>query len=231
MAYQDTPVGFALHRDAISDVVLCCVREVLYLQNLITLESGDSASINDLQASIEARLVFHETTCKILGPIAECCRLGVYMVCYMSHANTWNSSFVPLRLAEKLLALLDITLSSDWWIFRRDLLLWLLLVGASVSNDDACFAEALGSQYQDFIKRVSGEAKTWPDLHEGIAPVQTALGGFIYSQDWVVRRQSIPHWAQLERALSEPTPSELEFTVAEESPPCQRLESNPDIFW
>ncbi|KIX09446.1 uncharacterized protein Z518_00526 [Rhinocladiella mackenziei CBS 650.93] len=200
---QGLPVGFTCHRQVISEDIISCICEIVHLQTLIAAETVDQTTVNDLQTSIESRLIFPESPQQEPGPIAECCRISVYIVCYMSSTSTWNSSFVPLRLAEKLLVMLDESSNGDLWVSRRDLLLWLLLVGVSVSRGQNCFAAALTSQYQRLLTRTAQEAKCWVDVQHSDILLQAVTEGFIYAQHWVAERHTVPEWVQLEKVLAQ----------------------------
>ncbi|KAJ9603315.1 hypothetical protein H2200_012093 [Cladophialophora chaetospira] len=200
-ALPTIPFGFALHEEVISDDVLLCIRTILKLQDITRLNESDFTVIEELQARIEARLVFHEQCCKEVGPIAECCRVAVYIVSYMTNAATWKSSFVPLRLAEKLLSYLERISTRDLWRYRRDLFLWLLLVGASAGRGENCFGVDAATRYQDFIEATTQDVKNWKDVRNGPKTMQNTIKSFIYPEDWVARRHSIPSWTDLENAV------------------------------
>lgn len=198
---QNIPVGFVKHHKVISDEVLVCIGDIVHLQTFGAVETSDHATIFELQASIECSLVFHEQTCRDFGLVSECCRLAAFIVCYMSYKSTWNASFVPLRVSEKLLVYLNMTTHSDLWLSRRDLMLWLLLVGASACKAENCFAGALTSRYEELIKRITHEVKGWTDLQSGPGVLHTAMEGFVYAQLWVSRRCSIGYWTELESTI------------------------------
>ena len=190
-----------MHEEVISDDVLLCVRTILKLQGLARIKGSDFTMIEELQARIEARLVFQEQCCQEFGPIAECCRIAVYIVSYMSNSATWKSAFVPLRLAEKLLAYLEKTSTTDVWRCRRDLFLWLLLVGVSAGRGQNCFAVDLATRYQDFIEDATQDVRNWADLRNGPKALHNTIKSFIYAEGWVVKRRLIPYWNGLERAV------------------------------
>ncbi|KIW27576.1 uncharacterized protein PV07_07305 [Cladophialophora immunda] len=195
------PLGFVLHEQVISGDVLLCIRSLLYLQELVATGTTDREKITDLQTSIQSRLVFHEESCKKIGPIAECCRLAVYIVCYMTSIQTWTSAFVPLRLAEKLLAHLDKSLGTDLWRYRRDLFLWLLLVGMSVGKGRNCFATELATRYQEFIDKAIDDVQKWDELKDGPKVLHNVVERFVYAQEWVAKRHLIPRWTDLEMSV------------------------------
>ncbi|OAP61400.1 hypothetical protein AYL99_03603 [Fonsecaea erecta] len=195
------PLGFVLHEEVISGVVQLCIRNLLYLQELIAAGTADHQKIEGLQISIQSRLVFHEEGCKKVGLIAECCRLAVYIVCYMTNTPTWTSAFVPLRLAEKLLSHLDKSLGTELWRYRRDLFLWLLLVGMSVSKGRNCFATELASRYQEFIDKAIEDVQRWDEFKDGPKALHNVVKQFIYVQDWVAKRHLISRWTDLEMGV------------------------------
>ncbi|KIW70787.1 hypothetical protein, variant [Phialophora macrospora] len=200
-ALPTVPLGFELHEYVISADVLLSIRIILYLQNPPSPGTSDLTMIEDLQARVEARLVFHEKSCKEFGPIAECCRVAVYIVSYISSSTTWKSAFVPLRLAEKLLTYLEKTNRQERWRYRRDLFLWLLLVGASVGKGQNCFAAELASRYQQFIESIRGDVTNWTDLKNGPRALHNMMKSFIYADGWVAKRHLIPSWSDLERTI------------------------------
>jgi hypothetical protein len=167
----------------------------------VASDASNAASNEELQARIEARLVIQEKDCKELGPVAESCRVAVYIVSYMSNSTSWKSAFVPLRLAEKLLNYLGRTVSTDTWRYRRDLFLWLLLVGASVGRGKNCFATELANGFQDLIARVTEDIRNWTDLRNGPKALQNLIKRFIYAEDWIAQRHLLPSWNGLERAV------------------------------
>jgi hypothetical protein len=200
-ALPSLPLGFILHEEVVCADVLLCIRTILRLQILTTSHASDATTIENLQARIEARLVFEEQRCKDAGLIAECCRLAVYIVSYMSNSATWKSAFVPLRLAEKLLDYLEQSITADMWQYRRDLFLWLLLVGASVGRGQNCFATDLEARYEGFIDRTTRHVKDWNELKNGPKALNNVLRKFIYAEDWVAQRHTIPNWTKLEHAV------------------------------
>ncbi len=195
------PLGFALHEELIADDVVQCIRIILKIKDHIGQDNSNFPTIEKIQASIEARLVFREQCGKDFGPIAECCRIAVYIVSYMTSLGTWQSTFVPFRLAEKLLSYLERTKLTEIWRYRRDLLLWLLLVGASAGGGRNCFAVSLATRYRDFLERVRQDVQSWNDLRNGPKVLHNTMKSFLYADDWVANRHWIPAWTELERAV------------------------------
>jgi hypothetical protein len=195
------PLGFELHEEVISADVLLSIRIILELRDLTGSDTSDPTMIEDLQARVEARLVFHEKSCKQFGPIAECCRVAVYIVSYISSTTAWKSAFVPLRLAEKLLTYLEKTNEQNRWRYRRDLFLWLLLVGASVGKGQNCFAAELATRYQHFIEIIREDVTNWTDVKNGPRALHNVMKNFIYAEDWVAKRHLLPGWSDLERTI------------------------------
>ncbi|OCT50478.1 hypothetical protein CLCR_06878 [Cladophialophora carrionii] len=198
IALPPVPLGFELHEEVISPDVLLSVRIILYLQDHTSPSTSNPIMIEDLQARVEARLVFDEKASREFGPIAECCRVAVYIVSYISSSSTWKGAFVPLRLAEKLLASLEKTNEQDLWRYRRDLFLWLLLVGSSVGRGQNCFAAELATRYQQFIQNVKRDVRSWTDLKNGPGAIHSVMETFIYADDWVAKRYLLPSWSDLE---------------------------------
>lgn len=195
------PIGFTLHEDVISDDLVACIRKTLHLEKLIATDAVDLITVEDVQTSIEARLVFEKQVRKEFGPISECCRVAVFIVSYMLNSAIWKSKFLPFRLAEKLLQYLEETSTTDIWRYRRDLFLWLLLIGASTAKGQNCFATDLTSRYQNFIERTIQDVESWTELRNGPKALGNVLKRFIYPQKWIEKRHLIPGWMGLEKAV------------------------------
>lgn len=190
-----------MHEDVISDDLVACIRKTIHLEKLIATDTVDLITIEDLQTSIEARLVCDKQVRKEFGPISECCRVAVFIVSYMLNSAIWKSNFLPFRLAEKLLQYLEETSTTDIWRYRRDLLLWLLLIGASAARGQNCFATDLAGRYQSFTERTIQDVKNWTELRDGPKALGNVLKRFIYPQEWTEKRHLIPRWMSLEKAV------------------------------
>ncbi len=200
---RDLPFGFALHQEAIPHDVILCIQDIASIQTTIATEAVEPVAVDNIRASIVSRLVLLQQPSQTLGPIAECCRLAAYIVCYVSYQAASKDYFIPVRLSEKLLLILDNTIPSDIWSCRRDLLLWLVFVGSSASRANLQSTCPIEPRYQDILERVLQWAKTWDDMQEGKLILETMKTGFVYADDWINQRYWIPYWADLERLISE----------------------------
>lgn len=208
------PIGFVRHQHALPCDLLECVSDVVEFQTYLRMtgiaHSPNSAVYHELelmQASIESRLAFQEQSCRQLGIVAEACRLAIFMCCYCSWMETWNVSLVPCRLAEKLIDLLEPTPlfssqeSDSVWLQHMDILMWLLLVTASVVELDQGHVEGLRSrQSRMFLSaRTSLSDCCVMDMKHLL---QSALQDFIYSKGWLIQRCCIKDWVDLELSIN-----------------------------
>ena len=133
--------------------------------------------------------------------------------------TTWNFSLIPGRLAEQLIKLLELPLYSELestdrqhccaWSSRHDLLLWLLLVGASAAVHDGGVIEGLGDRYaralESYREKVSEGC--WSNIDQAFqiqtpeelsSTLRSTLEDFVLTQGWAERRLQIPGWFELE---------------------------------
>ena len=207
---QALPIGFVRHQHALPYDLLECVSDVVEFQTFLRMRTvaqlSDSAkyhTLEPMQASIESRLAFQQQSCRQLGVVAEACRLAVFMCCYCSWMETWNDSLIPCRLAERLLDLLEPTLffstqqAESVWLQRVDILLWLLLVAASVVELDQGHVEDLRSkQSRQFLSaRTFLSGCSVANLKHLL---QSALQDFIYSKVLLTQRCYGKEWHDLE---------------------------------
>lgn len=200
------PKGFGRHRHELPDGLLECISDTIELEELLTnrgiAQSSHRAKyhrIDTMQASIECRLVSQGKLCT--GIVAESVRLAVFMCCYCSWMETWNVSLIPCRLAKKLMDLLEPTFAAHEefgiWIQSMDLLLWLLLVIASVAELDQGHVKDLKAKRSRLIlsARLILSHRAHINLRHA---VKSALQDFMYSNDWLSRRGRIKDWFELE---------------------------------
>ncbi len=197
---QTLPIGFVRHQRALSCDLLECISDVVEFQTYLRMRgiahspnSPEYHRLEFMQASIESRLAFQEQCCRQLGIVAEACRLAVFMCCYCSWMETWNVSLVPCRLAEKLIDLLEPTSlfstqgSDSVWLQHMEILMWLLLVTASVVELDQGHVEGLRSRQSRlfFSARTSLSDCSVIGLKHLL---QSALQDFIYTKGWLIQR-------------------------------------------
>lgn len=223
------PRGFLRHRAILPDTLLACIHELTELQSAARTCTATGpakhAVLEPLQARIESRLAFQATSCAHYGLVASATRLAVFIVTYTSYMTTWDFSLIPGRLAEQLVGLLepslvlvDVDADVDGrhdrvWRERWDVLLWLLLVGASAAYSDGGviedlrgrYARALGA-YGELVVMGDGtdagqeeEAGQTTVALSGL--LRSALGEFALAAGWKERRFSLYGWAELEGRL------------------------------
>ncbi|KAK4945571.1 hypothetical protein LTR10_015190 [Elasticomyces elasticus] len=197
------PYGFAFHVDMIHHDLLPCVQRVKGLQTAIATGSLEPIEADNVRASIISSLVSLQQACQAFGPISEGCRVAAYIVCDAAINGPGQSSFVGWRLSGSLIQLLAETSGSEIWAYRRDLLLWLVLIGASASWAEGWAASAVSSAYESIMARLLHDASTWAEEEEGSLVLLSAVQGYIYNQDWLNNRHLIPHWTDLESLLTQ----------------------------
>lgn len=210
------PAGFVRHRKLIPDDLLDCVQDVVELQSRMRdpVYRADFRLIDDMQASIESRLAFQGKACRLFGDLAEMARLAIFICTYCCWTDTWNSFAVPAKVASLLARRLHsfLGMSVDWtgtennerfaqsWEQVGDLLLWLVLVGASVAQNERELVPGLKSSYAKIIRRLSdlisapgeGESCCWPTM---LAMMEQ---DYIDCKGWMKNRLQIREWFTLE---------------------------------
>lgn len=207
---QELPFGFVSHEDVIHHDTLLCIKEIIGLQKMVAMNSIQPVAVDNIRASIVSRLVVLPQASENLGPVSECCRLAAYVVCHLCCKEARAHAYVPVSLSEKLAQVLHDTIRDEAWNLRHDLLLWLVFVGASASRYPGDALLAPNPQYQQIMEIILQLANTWVKRREGDLVLQIAKAGFMYSDDWIARRHSIPSWTELERTVSEATSSDKE---------------------
>lgn len=199
--HETLPYGFAFHRDVIHHDLFPCIERIRDLQTSMATGAVEPIKVDNVRASIISRLVFLQPACQAFGPISEGCRIAAYLVCYTCIKGPGKSSFVSLRLSHSLGSILDDTDCSEAWAYRRDLLLWLVFVGASASRTERWSVSPGDSLYEGIMARLLRNARNWVEQEEGTLIFLTAVQGYIYEQDWINKRHLIPHWTDLEKLL------------------------------
>lgn len=221
------PTGFVRHRAAFPDDLLDCIQDVFELQETVANtvancpreEYEKYTQLDTMQADIESRLAFQTQACRHFGTVAAATRLAVFIITYAAWMETWNSSYVPGKLAEQLLNTLEPSLSqesvldsgerSDVWSSRRDLQLWLLFIGASIAELDGGFVENIRNRYGQALRSYGHSVATggWTNtehvwrrqsLEASTRIIQCALNDFVYPVGWQDRRHCIMEWFELE---------------------------------
>lgn len=210
------PIGFVRHRSLLPDQLLECISDTYELQSLLRRDAitrlplqAKYHQLDTMQASIESRLTFQQQACEMYGPVAEAVRLGIFIVCYCSWMETWNSSLVPCHVAEKLMMLLEpvVTLADKElyaaWADRVDLLLWLLFVISNVAILDQGHVKDLQRRTVSLLRAAQESACSW--VSAGIIEPQTlqnALHGFVCCNGWQEQRYGMDAWVELELAIN-----------------------------
>jgi hypothetical protein len=196
----DLPTGFTAYRTIITHDILILIRKILHLQRLA---SQDVLLTESIQTNLEAQLIFVERECKAAGLISECCLVAIYIIVCLDNPIPWRSAYVPLRLGQKLLYQLKDSMDSDFWHDRRDLFLWLLLVGSSTCTGKCCLAVELSGLYRELILRVKEKLRSWDDVENLRDILCNATDNFVYSKKWAqdAPRHRIAGWHDLEQTL------------------------------
>ena len=218
------PRGFLQHRDVVPDHLLDCFEDIVELQAAFL--NSDVRPINffnvdNMQASIESRLAYQGSTCKALGPIAECCRLAAYLTCFLSYTETWDNLLIPCRLSDRLRALLDYSLEQSAWVQHRALQAWLLLVGSCTATMDRGYVEGLKERWNELLKRFTKYCSNLPKSEMNTGILTSALEAFIYCNDWLRKRRDIRGWLDLELTLDLRYLSEADEARFKALPPIQ----------
>ncbi|KIV76954.1 hypothetical protein, variant [Exophiala sideris] len=203
-SHGDTlPYGFAFHQDIVHHDLLPCIERITALQAAVATGILESIKADNVRASIISSLISVQQACQASGPISEGCRVAAYIVCDASINGPGRSSFVGWRLSERLIQILAETSGGDVWACRRDVLLWLVLIGASASWAEGWPASVVSSAYEGIMAHLSRDASTWAQEEDGSLVLLSTVQGYIYDQDWLNNRHLIPHWAELERTLTQ----------------------------
>jgi len=209
------PIGFVRHRNSLPRELLECICDTAELQSFLRLDAISQLphrakyyQLDTMQASIESRLSFQTLACQRFGAITEAVRLGVFIVCYCSWMDTWNSSLIPSRVAEKLIEILESLVAfggeqlQHVWPQRMEIFLWLLLVVSSVVDLSKGCVEGLKSRQSRLVQSVmhSLTATTFVQIDLWSA-LQSALNDFICCDGWLERRRNIREWLDLEQMI------------------------------
>ena len=168
----------------------------------------DYMVLDDMQASIESRLSFQGKACRRFNEISEMIRLAAFICCYCCWMDTWNCKFIPAKVAESVLGMLEKSLYEtdeagiNIWNNRMELLLWLVFVGASVTQHEKWYTVGLKVKYAALMRKASD----WVAISELAnqilhQSVKTSLEEFLYCDDWLDDRMRMREWFALEVLL------------------------------
>ena len=196
------PVGFLKHRGILSTELLECLEDILELQFTVgsmRKSTFDRLHLSNMQASIESRLAFEKRACR--NHVAECCRIAALMTCFLSFTKTWANALVPCRLSDQLRKLLHSSMESPIWSRRRDLQIWLLLVGSSICITETAHVDDLQRKWRLLLDRF--RLHSMVRIHEKPerSDLEGALSDFIYCESWMLQRNQVPGWSELELAF------------------------------
>ena len=155
-----------------------------------------------MQASIESRLEFAGKACRNLGPVAECCRIAVFITCFLAYTDTWANPLVPCKMSQILHTKLYDSTYSSAWLHRRDLQMWLLLVGSSVSLRNKGQVEDLDKKWTDLLTRFRVYYSETASREIDRSCLARVLEDFIYFEGCKQQRWNLRAWGELEALLS-----------------------------
>jgi hypothetical protein len=188
------PAGIAAHWDVVPDDLLACYEDIVELDTTAAKGLRAHHAIDDMQASIESRLETLGRLCKDFGVAAECSRLAAFICCYTSYVEVWKTFLIPCRCASLLSDALASSFDDPTWIKRRDLQLWLVLVGSCTAMLDQGHLEHLKSSYDILVRRIINTVSTWPWAQISL---QRALRDFIYPETLFHQHQDNREWLRL----------------------------------
>ena len=208
----ELPVGLLRHQMLIPDELLDCLQDIVELQSMMKdqLYQRDHMLLDDMQASIESRLSFVGPECRLLGDMAEMIRLAAFICCYCCWTDMWDSNVIPSKVAKLLLRKLQSSIGTSeleassaeavnkGWRNRGDLLLWLVFVGAMVSQGNE-FVAGLRKGYGKLIEQISqwvsgpGNEQMW-----SLETLHAIRADFLYCDGWMEKRSQLREWFVLE---------------------------------
>lgn len=191
---ENLPPGIAAHWDVIPDDLLMCYEDIVVLEGYVATESRVFGEVDDMQACIESRLAFLASRCQDFGVVAEASRVAAVICCYTCYAETWNNFLIPCRCASRLLDLLAISITDSVWVERRDLQLWLILVGSCTAMLDQGHLDSLKSSYDILIKNLGTMVPFWPQARSDL---RSAMTNYIYPSTCFQRHKENLEWFRL----------------------------------
>ena len=187
------PSGFEPIHELLPPELTEIIEDIQDLQE--TVESTESKTrksrvllmIDNMQASIESRLVCLVVQTRNMGPIVESCRLACYICCFITFAEIWNGSFILEEIANELAKVLLETQDDVCWDACRDLQLWLLCVGGVYA-----VGPSLQARHEEMLKNILPHLNTgcgsWED-------VQDILRTFLWPE-WVLQQRAKEVWTR-----------------------------------
>jgi hypothetical protein len=175
--------------------------------------------LHNMQADIESRLSLCAEACRMQGEQTNAIRIAVFIICFSMWMETWNSTFIPGRLAQQLLDILEASLlepdglaifgvAPDPWRNCRDLQLWLLIVVTSIGELDGGFFEDLRPRAARLLRSFSEKYLVPQSLaarssHFELSMVSNATllrqakEGFIYPRHCLTMCSRVRAWLNL----------------------------------
>lgn len=187
------------------DELLDCFQDIVELQATASKKSRDSPinheELSNMQASIESRLAPKPGVCKRADLIADCCRIAGLITCFLSFTDIWANALIPCRLSDLLRVRLQDSITDLDWIGRRDLQLWLLFTGSTVTTLGNGHMDGLDREWNDLLDSFHMQFTRLPRSEINKSHVESALNDFIYCDVLVERRSRIPAWSALEQSI------------------------------
>jgi hypothetical protein len=159
------------------------------------------------------------------GEHANAIRIAVFIICFSMWMETWNSTFIPGRLAQQLLDILEASLlepgglaifgaATDPWRECRDLQLWLIIVATSIAELDGGFFEDLRPRaarlLQSFIvKHLTPQSPTARSSYFELSMMSNATllrratEDFIYPKNCLAMCDQVGAWLDLTSTIDE----------------------------
>lgn len=186
------PRGFDLVLHLLNNELVEILEDIQYLQSIV--ENSDPkgrnpgllSALDNMQASIESRIIYSRGTIQTMGPIAESCRLASYICCFTAFAEIWNGSFIVAQVAKDLAKLLLKTHNSICWVGHNELRLWLLIIGGVYAARPSILA-----RYEEMLRNLMPQVCQSPYSWDG---VQDILKTFLWS-DRVLAKRSKEFWS------------------------------------
>lgn len=195
------PIGFTIHKEELIEKLQDCIMDIVSFQKLYEhRDPGAShfALLDRWQASIESRLIDITIPCINFGIVSESCRVAAYICCYSTYMEVWSSSFIPMKLTEKLLKYLSQRMTDPIWNSRRDLFLWCVFVcTCTIQGTDASY-QNIREQHETLLKDL---LVGFDSLKIDESVLDKALGTFMYVGDWIQRRLLNKQWLDLEARI------------------------------
>jgi hypothetical protein len=195
------PQGFLQHQEVLPDELLNCLEDIAELQAAVLemrKSTIDRIALSNMQASIESRLAFEDSACKKMGVVAECCRVAALITCFLSFTDTWANALIPCRLSDILQTRLRTSIASPIWAGRRNLQIWIVLVGSYATVLNNGFVDDLHRKWTELSALFHAPSSGHPPEGFNAVCIESATQDFMYCSHLLERRLSVPAWAALE---------------------------------